>query len=433
MGHSKAEINVTNIFLALDNPRHQEVQTERDAMQRLLDNEQVREIARDIAERGSISPLESIAVVANEKSKGSFIALEGNRRVCALKLLLDPEQAPAEASRRYFRSLAEKASINPVIEVVQFDSREEAVDWISLRHEGQQGGRGVRTWGANEKARFNERFKRAPANPNVLSNRVLDYAVAEKLISKEDAENFPLTTLTRYLGGPVVRNYLGIVSRDELKIDVPEDEFKVAISRLLTDAISVNSKVTSRQNKEEREAYMKGLADEGVLPRSRTSEPIEIGAERKKQPRGKAESRNNPNPKTRKRIVPSAFAIRIDNAILKRVFDELRSIEPERFPFASVGLFRTLLDKASSEYLKSCGRTPKTKLHERFSQLAEQLESSGKTDREVKILRILSSRKDDWSSPDSLGHFVHAGSIPTKSMLIDAWDSLEHIFQEILS
>ena len=64
----------------------------------LLGKEKVRKLAEDIATKG-ISPLDRLGVTAHPKVNDSYVAVEGNRRLCALKLLADPEKAPTELMR----------------------------------------------------------------------------------------------------------------------------------------------------------------------------------------------------------------------------------------------------------------------------------------------------------------------------------------------
>src|SRR4029079_1880107 len=85
------------IFLNLETPRHEPVTTEAGAIERLCAKEDVPALARDIVLHGT-NPLELIGLIQvdarkTEESNPSYFAVEGNRRVCALKLLNDPELA----------------------------------------------------------------------------------------------------------------------------------------------------------------------------------------------------------------------------------------------------------------------------------------------------------------------------------------------------
>lgn len=57
----------------------------------MVENEKVKDLAKDISEKGATNPLDSVGITIEN---GKRIVLEGNRRICALKLLLNPELAP---------------------------------------------------------------------------------------------------------------------------------------------------------------------------------------------------------------------------------------------------------------------------------------------------------------------------------------------------
>ncbi|MCK0096705.1 hypothetical protein MWU60_14080 [Yoonia sp. F2084L] len=85
-------ISANRIFLDLENPRvANPFESEDDAIAWLCDNEDVLTLAKDIREIGP-NPLELVAVM--KKGSNAYVALEGNRRVCALMLLNDPDRAP---------------------------------------------------------------------------------------------------------------------------------------------------------------------------------------------------------------------------------------------------------------------------------------------------------------------------------------------------
>src|SRR5688500_8905980 len=101
-------VDLARVYLDNVNPRHDPIDNEREIIAHLLAREYVKPLARDIAERGSLSPLERLAVIPHPSVRDAYISVEGNRRVCALKLLADPEKAPDESDRRYFRQQAAK-------------------------------------------------------------------------------------------------------------------------------------------------------------------------------------------------------------------------------------------------------------------------------------------------------------------------------------
>ena len=93
-----------------------------------------------------------------EQDDGSYVVLEGNRRLTAVKLLADPSLASTPAYKRQFETLKERMK-GPILEMpcAEVQNRDEAKHWLELRHQGEAGGRAVVRWDAEASTRF---FKR---------------------------------------------------------------------------------------------------------------------------------------------------------------------------------------------------------------------------------------------------------------------------------
>jgi hypothetical protein len=99
-------VDVDRIFLYEENPRHEPIGSEPEIIVYLCKEEQVFALARSITEAGP-NPLQLLGLVkiSGPGPKKSYQVWEGNRRVCAIKLLNDPDLAPA-ALRKDFERLA---------------------------------------------------------------------------------------------------------------------------------------------------------------------------------------------------------------------------------------------------------------------------------------------------------------------------------------
>ncbi|MDQ4626711.1 hypothetical protein [Janthinobacterium lividum] len=430
-----SDVRVGLIYLDRDNPRHEPMEGDPELITYLLHHEGVRALAKDIATKGSLNPLDMLALVPHPKIKGSFIPAEGNRRVCVLKLLEDPDRAPTEADKKYFRSLRDMMP-KPIklIEARIFKNKAEARPWVSIRHEGEQGGIGTKKWDARQKARFNmdggER-----TNPNAQATQIVEYAVESGLITEDDKANIALTTLTRYLTNPVFRDTVGLQNNRDLNITVPQDEFDRAVTRFLRDAGDKDSDVSSRSSAEERKAYAAKLRKDGDAPTTRGLPATPAAAA---STGGKAESstkpkRNNRGREHDKTVIPASFKSHISkDTVLKRIYDELRTLDAE-FAFSAAYLLRALIEQTCTLYLKqeNRGRALPKELHQKIEAVEKQLEAEGIEDRVRKNLRVMSSKKDSTASPDTLGHFVHGGAIPSKHDVFRTWDNISEAFAYI--
>jgi hypothetical protein len=96
----------------------------------LLEHEQVDELVRDIAENGWI-PGDSLCAIEEDDT---LIVVEGNRRLAALKLLLDPGLAPESWKRKLKPFAKSRSSVPDTVRVVIAPSREAAAPLVLRRH-----------------------------------------------------------------------------------------------------------------------------------------------------------------------------------------------------------------------------------------------------------------------------------------------------------
>lgn len=202
-------------------------------------------MARDIAKHG-VNPLERCALVPVGKGKGAksgYFVAEGNRRLCALKLLDDPDLAPA-ALRKAFEKLAEKRVPVTHLQAALFPTVPDAKLWLDRLHNGAQGGIGRREWNADQKARSSGSGK------NKTALALLDYAEAEKMITAADRKG-KLTTVQRFVGNDVFREVLGLDQSDpeEVGRTRPKEEFDIILKRFIRDLVA-GKDVNSRMNKD---------------------------------------------------------------------------------------------------------------------------------------------------------------------------------------
>lgn len=433
MTNETRTVAIQRIYLDNNNARHEPIDNESAITAHLIVKEQVKPLARHIAQNG-LSPLDRLAVIRHEVDKNSFVVVEGNRRICAIKLLNNPEKAPNEGHRKFFREQAKllKEPLN-AIEVVIFPSREAARPWLALRHEGALNGVGMRGWDAIQKARHNM-SSGVTTTPNAQAVLLLDYAIARKLISDNDRKRISVTTLTRFLSNPVFRNTLGLTSAGKLDVEVPQPEFDRAVDRFLNDALDgKHSGVNSRTSKRQRQDYAHKLRGEGIAPSARLATPYPLNSKTGEGGNYSDASdtnvakrvRNNKNPDHRRRVIPSDTVIKIKNKILKRIYDELRGVDSVTHSFAAAYLLRAMIEQVMTVFCRENGIPHNVKLHTLIERVEKFLVNDGVPERQLKLLRVMANQKDSPYSPETLGASVHGSLIPTGPQLARHWDSLE--------
>src|SRR5690606_1175758 len=113
MTYKTVRVPLSKLYLDNDNPRHAHIDNEKDIIAELVRHDQVMALARDVADQRDTSPLDNIYVMAHETIRGGYVVHDGNRRVCALKLLADPDKAPTAKQREQLRKWRAKAGSLP--------------------------------------------------------------------------------------------------------------------------------------------------------------------------------------------------------------------------------------------------------------------------------------------------------------------------------
>lgn len=154
-------LKIENLKLSLDNPRLTDSQNETEELEKMVNDQgkKLIKLASDITEFG-LSPLDAIAVYPSVED-GKYIVAEGNRRVTALKLLINPELAKNINGGIYqsFKKLVIGKKL--ILEVQCFIFKSEIdrnlIHWIEIKHQGENEGKGTASWSAIQKARFDKK------------------------------------------------------------------------------------------------------------------------------------------------------------------------------------------------------------------------------------------------------------------------------------
>ena len=153
----RTSLAFSKILLSIDNPRLDISFNEEDAIEKMIvdQKEKIYELAMDIVHYG-LNPLELIAVYPSEIYPDYYEVAEGNRRVCALKLLLSPEKLEHINGGLFlkFKQLAAEYSVPTYLDVIVFEDERSVRHWMELRHMGEQNGKGLSKWNSVQKMRF---------------------------------------------------------------------------------------------------------------------------------------------------------------------------------------------------------------------------------------------------------------------------------------
>ena len=276
------DVFIDRIFLNNENPRFKPVKTEKEAVECLCAKEFIYELAADIVKQGGINPLEHFALILRDAKNGdkqkTYTVIEGNRRLCALKLLNDPEQAP-DNLRKKFQTLSENWTREEIISAVIFPDFDSTKAWLERMH-GSQGGIGRKPWSSEQKQRFFDNEE------NRLAQNLLDRAQKNGFITDAERQN-KLTTVTRFITNKKFQECLELDESDpeEFQSALPDADFDKLIKQFIND-LKEGKKVNSRMNKDEIEEYAEQLksSNNDTNPSPTPSIPEPIPVEKKIEP-----------------------------------------------------------------------------------------------------------------------------------------------------
>jgi len=425
------------------NPRREPMQDEAEIRQVLCEDEGVLQLATHIAAHG-LNPLARIAVIDHPKLPGQYIVPEGNRRLCALQLLRDPQRAPTAAARKTFERLSKGGwTVPDRIEAVWFKTRTLADPWLSVNHEGEQGGIGTVAWGAAEKARFNRSGSHTttrPKNPNAQALRLVEYAVGRGLITPEQQSLISLTTLTRYL--PSVRSALALLNSEDCSTNADPGQFDAALRRFLHDAVpSGDTKqpapVHSRSRANDWKTYAETLRQEGVSPADRTRAPYDPAQAPAGAPASTAPRRRSvTDPGKRKNLILSNFIVPFTHPVLQRmVIEGKQHTDCKDNQFAANYLIRAILEQCV--YLYARGNGVGVDGMDLDRAILAVVEHAKKRTPAISkglagVLTTTAGDKRAKHGLQALGNGVHGGKVPSPSDNKSNWETLQPALQYLL-
>ncbi len=269
-------VDIGRIFLDFNNPRHEPYDDQTEVIEYLCEKENVYALAKDIAKH-NLNPLERFGLISLNKNephskKSRYVMAEGNRRLCAIMLLNDPNLAPAKL-RGDFEKLARDFKKIDEVPATIFQDKITANFWIERIHNGPQGGIGRKDWNADQKDRHFGGKKYG------LATRILNYAQDNGIISADERKG-TISTVQRYVGNQKIQDAMGIDISDSKNLfrSISKKDFDIIIKKFVKDLLS--NHVSSRANSKVIEKYAIELGKTKGLSKRRVPATL-IPAEKK--------------------------------------------------------------------------------------------------------------------------------------------------------
>lgn len=399
------------------------------------DEFKIRELAKEIINEFDLPQLEKIVVL---NIKGQFIVLEGNRRVCVYKLLIDPSLSEDTKISKYFKELGSSKKIgkNFSLDSNVTKSKEEGLRFLERKHKKNNN---EIPWGERERRNFALR----------RSSRTVKDVLRVDLANEVKTLELPSSVKESILGKGYVTTFYRVVdsapARKKLNYDITEEghteiknkkEFADLLKIIVYDIWNKKSLATglpidsrSLNKTEEIEEYLKTVDPKNISKvnkglNAQTQKTLFGGKTLTPQ---MAKTRSKSLSTSRRYLIQSPIHIN-DNRI-NNIYNELRTkLLVDNVPNAVAVLFRVFLEASLDYYLDKKGinlkkdRAHDPSLHEKLQAAATDLNL---VSNEMKIIHKAISSKDTIYSIDTFNAYVHNSKIhPLPSELKSAWDEL---------
>jgi hypothetical protein len=435
------KLSVKNLHLDPQNLRlgsHLTVPSQRTIVAYMFEYEKIMPLARAIALKGYF--INETPIVVQEGRH--YVVVEGNRRMTACKVLLDPKLAPAKYQPQ-LRHLASTFDINSLkkMSCAIAPNREDARVIIQNRHTG---GNQVEKWDGMKQDRWylgdlNRGYTieeiasiyleiKSKVLASVLRFKLYDEAT--KIASLSDAahrfvtrsESFPITTLWRIVASKHTSEFLGLefTSSGDIELLLPLEEFQKRFAAILEDMAAGEVDSRKQNNDTQIEAYIdrlkaSGRFDLSIIPEKKTEASINADELDLDEPSdtdtdtgeddSEGEDNNGdqappvddepepeptPTPPARPRrrrapnvLIGGEYTCQTTIPKINEVFGELQTIRLNR-PNAVAILFRSLLDLLMTEYVEQKGLADSMK----EAQVQEYITANRKVeDRLIKFMK----------------------------------------------
>lgn len=258
-------ISVSDLKLDLQNVRfgHDYAESQVEAISLMMEGDsgqKILNLAKHISENG-LDPTELQLVY---KDSGSYIVIEGNRRLTAMKLLLNPDACPVEKLTPKFRQLSQNTDIAALSTIVcgLVSNREEGEKWLELKHTGENSGAGRVVWSGDIRDEFRARMSGIPS----VGKQVRELVEGSDFVAddcKALVAKINVTNLTRFFAsGPAQQFFRLKVINKEL---TPEMDVKLifpAIEYFLFDFYEQGNSVKLIYDDLDRKNFIKRIPDE---------------------------------------------------------------------------------------------------------------------------------------------------------------------------
>jgi hypothetical protein len=395
-------IPVGQLLLDVQNPRHDPVDSQRDAIVALIGTERQKlfVLANDIAGYG-LSPIDRMLVIPNGRN---FTVVEGNRRLAAVKMLANPDLAEDTVIESAIRRVAQDADVPTEADCAVVASRDDAEHWTVLRHAGEADGAGVVRWNAFATNRFSHK----PGTQAARAIRFLEAVAAgfadNEVISELSARvaDTRLTTLGRLVADPTFRDRIGLVEEDgDMLFHFPASDLQDALEHVLGD-VAADVTVSQLKSKAQRKQYLQGTPKPPQSARTDEAKPLsEAPAGTPSKPAKRSKPKKTKPDRPFHDVDLSDLGVKTQSVVR-----ECRRLDVDKMPHTSAIIVRAILELAVDEFIRGQGMRYDQQLKKRVAMCLQKVDPTNK-DARFQALRTGLQDGTSLYAVATLHAFVH--------------------------
>jgi hypothetical protein len=433
------ELDPKNVRLDIDSPSQDAI------IQDLFKNENAIQIVESIAQNGFFN--QEMPIITKED--GRWIVLEGNRRISALKAILNPKLVPQREDklRALIKEMGDISELSE-IEVKVAPDRESASKVIASIHTLKT----RRGWSPLRQAHFyyaqiSEGGKTIEQLQNEYKTVDIPTFVkrwevhnAAKAVNYEDDElqrkvaskKFPISTMERLYDNPEFME-LAKMSFDEhgqLTVKASDKEREQLFRKIVSDIYDkkIDTRVLNKKDSDSYKNYLKQIKELDIKGGS----PAKKASSLKAQPVPPAKSSSNG-------IVPGDVVCTLSYPAIKRVLKELQTLNYHKYPNATHDLLRSFLECSLKAYLEYKSIKVNAKGYVQLKHVLDEARTHFQTERKsfVQVIDKMVDKNTQNSymySADYLNALNHNHEVFSRYKDIeDTWEQMENLIRYVLN
>jgi len=322
------------------------------------------ELAKDIG-KYKLSPFDLPMVAPSIDIDSEFVMLEGNRRLTAIKLVLEPDLAKGTELHEAFKKLNKTYEDTIPVEIfcVVAPDKKAGLMWINRKHDKGLKGAGTEVWGAYAKMRADaDQGKPAPTKDAVdfvEANMELDDVTKKKI----SGSKFPITNLSRLLETKYIRTTLGIINKEGRLSSTADDKWVLNVLKEMIVAIANESFEGEDFNESkidkvgQRKAFINRLVEKHPRPQKTYKNwtiggGSKVGTVKISKKVSPVQPKSTPSTNARPKLMPPSFRLKLPDGKVNNVYKEIRKHPVKDMPNAIAILLRVFFEFSVDDYIK---------------------------------------------------------------------------------